>query len=44
MLIAIDREKDNLLDVNLKTGEVTQFSLPDGLVNPRIYSIQHFGA
>ena len=44
MLIAIDREKRNLLDVNLKTGEVKEFSLPEGLVNPRIASIQHFGA
>ena len=44
MLIAIDTEKRNLLDVNLKTGEVKEFSLPEGLVNPRIASIQHFGA
>ena len=39
MLIAIDREKENLLDVNLKTGEVIEFSLPKGLVNPRISSL-----
>ena len=44
MLIAIDREDRNLFDVNLKTGEVKEFSLPDGLINPRISSIQHFGA
>ena len=44
MLIAIDRENRNLLDVNLKTGEVKEFSLPEGLVNPRIASLQHFGA
>lgn len=39
MLIAIDRENRNLLDVNLKTGEVKEFSLPEGLVNPRIASL-----
>ena len=44
MLIAIDREKRNLLDVNLKTSEVKEFNLPKGLVNPRISSLQHFGA
>ena len=39
MLISIEREKRNLLDVNLKTGEVKEFSLPEGLVNPRIASL-----
>ena len=39
MLISIEREKRNLLDVNLKTGEVKEFSLPNGLVNPRISSL-----